>query len=309
MAGRNGAAQHMSERRSPIWRRILSWVFLIVFCLALPVALVTGWARLTVADENVYVQTVGTAADDPQVHMSVSRAVATRVETMLAGDNPSATEALQSRVVAEALGEVTRGVVASDEFRQTWEASNREAHQRLVSEPARGQGQPVTLDFSPLLDDIQAQVAAADVDVPPDLDLDAEALRIQVLDAETADRVRRGMERLDLAFGTALAIALLSLILSVGLAPDRLAAIGRAGFGLAISMIGLMALMLVTQAWLTGQAGADGGVAVGAILDAISQGLRLSTVALALLGLLLAGLCTGLRALRGSAPRRTMVEE
>jgi hypothetical protein len=299
----------MSERRAPIWRRFLSWVFLILFCLAAPATLITGWARLTVVAEDVYVQTVGTAADDPRVQLGVSRAVATRVEATLAGDNPSATEALQSRVVAEALGEVTRGVVASEEFRQTWEASNREAHRRLVSEPAQGQGQPVTLDFSPLLDDIQAEVAAVDVDVPPDLDLDAEALRIEVLDAETADRVRRGVERLDLAFGTALAVALLSLILSVVLAPDRLAAIGRAGFGLAIAMIGLMALMLVAQAWLAGEAGADGGgVAVGAILDAISQGLRISTVALALLGLLLAGLCTGLRALRGSPIRRTQVE-
>jgi hypothetical protein len=117
------------------------------------------------------------------------------------------------------------------------------------------------------------------------------------------------VERLDLAFGTALAVALLSLILSVGLAPDRLAAIGRAGFGLAIAMVGLMALMLVAQARLVGEAGADGGgVAVGAILDAISQGLRVSTVALALLGLLVAGLCTGLRALRGSTPRRTLAE-
>ena len=299
----------MSNRRSPIWRRILSWVFLIVFCLTAPVALVTGWARLTVANENVYVQTVGTAADDPRVQLGVSRAVTTRVEATLAGENPSATEALQSRVVAEALGEVTRGVVASEEFRQTWEASNREAHRFLVSELAQGQGQPVTLDLSPLLDNIQAEVAAADVDVPSDLDLDAAALRIEVLDPQTADRVRRGMERLDLAFWTALAGALLSFILSVGLATDRLAAIGRAGFGLAISMVGLMALMLVTQAWLTGEAGADGGgVAVGAILDAISQGLRISTVALALLGLLLAGICTGLRALRGSATRRTLVE-
>jgi hypothetical protein len=85
-----------------------------------------------------------------------------------------------------------------------------------------------------------------------------------------------------------------------------LAAIGRAGFGLVIAMVGLMALMLVTQAWLASRAGADGGVAVGAILDAISQGLRVSTVALALLGLLVAGLCTGLRALRGTATRRAV---
>ena len=299
----------MSERRAPIWRRFLSWVFLILFCLAAPVALITGWARLTVVAEDVYVQTVGTAADDPRVQLGVSRAVATRVEATLAGDNPSATEALQSRVVAEALGEVTRGVVASEEFRQTWEASNREAHRLLSSDLAAGREQPVTLDFSPLLDDIEAEVAAADVEVPPDLDLDAEALRIEVLDAVTAERVRRGLVRLDLAFGIALALALLSLILSVGLAPDRLTAIGRAGFGLAIAMVALMALMLVAQTWLAAEAGADGGgVAVGAILDAISQGLRVSTVALALLGLLLAGLCTGLRALRGSATRRIVAE-
>ena len=276
--------------------------------MAVPVALVTGWARLTVVNENVYVRIVGTAADDPRVQLGVSRAVTTRVEARLAGENPSATEALQSRVVAEALGEVTRGVVASEQFHQTWEEANRKAHRFLASELAEGPGQPVTLDLSPLLGDIQAAVAAADVDVPPDLDIDAEALQIEVLDAETADRVRRALHRLDLAFGTALVVALLSLILSVVLARDRLAAIGRAGFGLAITMIGLMALMLVTETWLAGAAGADGGVAVGAILDAISQGLRLSTVALALLGLLVAGLCAGLRALRGSATRRAVAE-
>jgi hypothetical protein len=298
----------MSKRLSPIWRRILSWVFLILFCLAVPVALVTGWARLTVVNENVYVKTVGAAADDPEVQLGISHAVTTRVEARLAGDNPSATEALQSRVVAEALGEVTRGVVASEKFHQTWEEANRKAHRFLASELAEGVGQPVTLDLSPLLADIQAQVAAADVDVPPDLALDAEALQIEVLDAATADRVRRGLMRLDLAFTTALVVALFSLILSVGLALERLAAIGRAGFGLAISMIGLMALMLVTQGWLTGNAGADGGVAIGAILDAISQGLRVSTIGLALLGLLVAGVCTGLRALRGNATRRTLVE-
>jgi hypothetical protein len=299
----------MRERRSAIGRRILSWVFLIVFCLAVPFALVTGWARLTVVDENVYAQAVGRAADDPRVHLGVSRAVATRVEATLAGENPSATEALQSRVVAEALGEVTRSVVASEEFGQTWEASNREAHRLLASEPAPGREQPVTLDLSPLLDDIQAEVASADIDVPPDLNLSAEALRIEVLDVEAAGSVRRGMERLDLAFGIALVMALLSLILSVGLDPDRLAAIGRAGFGLVIAMVGLMAAMLVAQAWLTGQAGADGGgVAVGAILDAISQGLRVSTIALALLGLLVAGLCTGLHALRRGATRRVIAE-
>lgn len=288
---------------------MFSWVFLIIFCLAVPVALVAGWARLTVLDAAAYAQAVGSAADDPRVQMGVSRAVTTRAEAMLAGDNPTATEALQSRVVAEALGEVTRGVVADEEFRETWETANREAYRLLISELDRGQGQPVSLDFSPLLDQIQAEVAALEVDVPADLDLDAEALRIEVLNAETADRIRLGVGRLDLAFWAALAVAVLSLSLSVALAPDRLVAIGRAGFALAIAMVALMGLLLVAQTWLAGAAGADGGgVAVSAILDSISQGLRLSVVALALLGLLAAGIFSGLRALRGSTPRRMVVE-
>jgi hypothetical protein len=49
-------------------------------------------------------------------------------------------------------------------------------------------------------------------------------------------------------------------------------------------------------------------VAIGAILDAISQGLRISAVGLAVLGLLVAGVFTGLRALRGSMTRRGVAE-
>ena len=298
----------MVERRAPLWRRLLSWVFLILFCLTAPAALVAGWARQTLIDEDTYTRTVSRAADDPRVQMGVSRVVVTRTEAMLSGDNPTATEALQSRVVAEAFGEVTRGVVESEEFRETWETTNREAHRFLASGPAAGRGQPVSLDFSPLLDEIQAEVAALDVDVPPNLVLDAEALRIDVFDAETADWVRQAIARLDLAFWVALAVTVLALLLSVGLAADRLAAIGRAGFGLGIAMITLMALMVVTQAWLAGAAGDGGGVAIGAILDAISQGLRVSAVGLALVGLLVAGVFTGLRALRGSMTRRGVAE-
>ncbi|HLL49988.1 MAG TPA: hypothetical protein VK356_04900, partial [Thermomicrobiales bacterium] len=97
-------------------------------------------------------------------------------------------------------------------------------------------------------------------------------------------------------------------LLSIALAPDRLAALGRAGFGLGVAMIVLMALMVVSQAWLTGAAGDGGGVAIGAILDAISQGLRLSAVGLALVGLIVAGVFAGLRMLRGSTTRRRAAE-
>ena len=117
----------MRERRSAIGRRILSWIFLIVFCLVAPVALVTGWARLTVIDEDVYVQAVGRVADDPRVHLGVSRVVATRVEATLAGENPSATTRDCSASVAEGLSPErivsTRVATARETPSCTWGSS------------------------------------------------------------------------------------------------------------------------------------------------------------------------------------------
>ncbi|MGH2616347.1 MAG: hypothetical protein ACRDJC_13975 [Thermomicrobiales bacterium] len=294
-------ARDMIERRAPLWRTGLSWLFLLVFCLAAPTALITGWARLTVVSAEVYGSTMADIAADGRVQNAVGRVIAARVTATMSGENPTATEALQSRVVGEVVREAMRGVVESEEFRDTWEATNRGAHRLLAEELEARRGEPVVLDFSPLLDNIQTEVASLDLDLPPDFSLDATDLRIQVFDAGTADRIRLAVGRVDLVAWAALAITVLALILAIGLAPDRLAAIGRAGFGLAIAMLALIALIVIAQHWLMSETGAEGGADVaGVILDAVSQGLRVSAIGLALLGLLLAGLCAGLRALRGS---------
>ncbi len=295
----------MAERRAPRWRLVLSWLFLLVFCLAAPAALVAGWARLAVIDSEVYARTLSDTAADGRVQNAVGRVIAARVQMALAGENPTATEALQSRVVGEVFRESTTDVVASEEFRQTWDAATRGAHSLLVLDMPERLGEPVTLDFSPLLDEIEADVAALDIELPPDFALDAGSLQVEVFDAMTADRIRLAVERIDLAFAVALAGAALALILSIALAPDRLVAMGRAGFGLAVAMVVLIAVMLAVQEWVMSETGAEGGRdVIEVILDAVSQGLRLTVVGLALLGLLLAALFTGLRALGPAAPRR-----
>ncbi|MBA3449896.1 MAG: hypothetical protein H0T18_01645 [Chloroflexia bacterium] len=296
----------MAERRAPLWRLVLSWLFLLIFCLAAPAALVAGWARLAVIDGEVYARTVSAMAADGRVQNAVGRVIAARVQNALAGENPTATEVLQSRVVGEVFRERTADVVASEAFRQTWEATTGSAHRRLVLETPQRLGEPVTLDFSPLLDDIEADVADLDVELPPDFALDAGSLRFEVLDAATADRIRLAVARADVAFAVALAVTALALILSIALAPERLAAMGLAGFGLAIAMVALIAVMLAAQEWVMSETGAEGGRdVIEVILDAVSQGLRLMAVGLALLGLLLAGLFTGLRALGATTSRRS----
>lgn len=282
-----------------------SWLFLLVFCLALPVALLTGWARLVAVDSGAFAAAMANLAADGRVQGAVGRVVAARVAANVSGDNPTATEALQSRVVGEVVSQAMSGVVESAEFRDIWASTTAGAHQLLATELAANQGQPVVLDFTPLSDNIEAEITALDLELPPDFAFDAENLRIQVFDAPTADRMREAAARVEVVFLVTLAVTLVSLILSLGLAADRLAALTRASFGLTLAMVALIALMLAVQGWVIGETGPEGGAAVaGVILDAISQGVRVAAVGLALLGLVLAGLFTAVSSLGAAAPRR-----
>ncbi len=299
----------MTRRRAPLWRRALSGLCLLLFCLAAPVAVVSGWVKLTVSDSEAYAAAARRIAAEPAVQQAVAETVAAQSAALLAGANPTATEAILSQVIAEELREATARVVESGEFRAIWTTANRGAHRLLFAGLAQGgAGQPVILDLSPLQPRIDAELEAQGVELPPGVAIGPGDLRIELLDAATADRVRLIVARLDLAFWGSLAVTLISLVLAIALAGDHLAAVGRAGFGLAIAMVLLIALLLLGETALAAAAAASGAV-VRALVDAISQGLRVTAIALAVGGLLLGGLFSGLAALRGSALRRRLAAE
>ena len=294
-----------AERRAPLWRGFLSWLFLLVFCLAFPAALLTGWARLAAVDSDAFGGAMANLAADGRIQGAVRRVVAARVAANVSGDNPTATEALQSRVVGEVVSQAMSGVVESTAFRDIWASTTAGAHQLLATNLADNQGQPVVLDFTPLYDNIEAEIASLDLELPPDFAFDVENLRIQVFDAPTADRIREAAALLDRVFVLSIGITVAALALSLWLAPDRLGALARVGFGLTLAMVVLIALLLAIQGWVMGETGPEGGAAVaGVILDAISQGVRVAAIGLALLGLLLAGMFAAMRALAGGTIRR-----
>jgi hypothetical protein len=294
-----------AERRAPLWRGFLSWIFLLVFCLTLPAALLTGWARLAAVDTDAFGGAMASLAADGRIQGAVRRVVAARVAANVSGDNPTATEALQSRVVGEVVSQAMSGVVESTEFRDIWASTTAGAHQLLATNPADNQGQPVVLDFTPLYDNIEAEIASLDLELPPDFAFDVENLRIQVFDAPTADRIREAAALVDRVFVLSIGITAAALALALWLAPDRLAALTRVGFGLTLAMVVLIALLLAIQGWVMGETGPEGGAAMaGVILDAISQGVRVAAVGMALLGLLLTGMFAAMRALAGGTIRR-----
>lgn len=275
-----------------------------LFALAAPLALLTGWARLTVRDEEVYAQVARDIATDARLQLGLAQLVTEQVEKGMLGENPTATDAIRFRAIGAALGGATSRIVSGEEFVEVWEAANRGAHQLLTAVLEGSQGRPVVLDLSPLHDAIEDEIDEMGVDLPPDWTLDPATLQVEVVDAATADRIRAAVAMLDLSLAATLSVAIIALILSVVIAPDRLGAVARAGFALVLGMLALIALMVVSEGWLVSAVGSVGGGAVVAvILDAVTQGLRVTAIALVMAGLLIAGLCGGLHALRRSVVR------
>lgn len=285
---------------------MLAWIFLLIFIVAAPVAVVAGWTRTTLRDQTAYVQAARRVAAAPEVQQALSSRVNGEIKKAVIGENPTAGEAILYRQVEGQIATAVDGVLASGEFADIWAKANGEAYAFLAGGLAAGAGQPVVIDLGPLQEAIETEVDRRGIALPAGWERDEEDLRIQILDAATADRVRAAMRNLDLVSGVAVAATLLSLLLSVGLAPDRLAAIARVGFALTLGMIVLIAAIVVGEGWLASAAGSDGPV-IAAMLDGVSQVLRLAVIVLAMAGLILAAVFGGLAALRRSIARRRAI--
>lgn len=288
----------MPKARPPLWRSILSGLLLAVFVLAAPVALAAGWARVTLLDGDVYTSAVAGVADDPRLPDALAQVISQRALASLAGDDQSATAAVQRRLIAEAIETATRSVVATPEFDVAWVAANRGAYAALQAGLAGGRGRPVVLDLSPLASEAQTVIEASDIALPAPITIAPEELQIEVLDVATADRLRQVLRDVTTVSWVSLGVAVLALVASVALANDRWQALAREGFGLALGMVALMAAMLVaTGAAAQAVGGGAGGSVLLALTDALSQNLRLAAIGSAVAGLALAGVFAGLGAL------------
>ncbi len=297
----------MPRRSMPVWRRALSVLCLVLCCLAAPVALVTGWARTILLDQDAYVQTVAPVASDAQIQNLLAEAITDRVVTATLGEASTATQAVQARLLREIVGSAALDVLSSPVFATTWRQANAGLYTMLAAGIGAGWGQPVVLDLSPLASELQAEIDAVSDTLPIDLQIAPEDLRVPVLGAATADIVRRALLDLDRAFIISTVLALLGAALGIGLAGDRLRALMRLSFGLAIGATLLIAALLLAQGWAAGQSGSQASAAaLEAVLDAATQSLRVASIAAAAVSLLLAALFAGLGALRGSVSRRSL---
>jgi hypothetical protein len=138
----------------PRWRAVVSAVCIVVAGILLPVSIVTAWARVELVDEDAFVQTLGSLADDPAVQAMIIEETTSAVESQVDFDGltsdvfdgitglgvpPRAAAALEllegpaSSGLQTLVSQAIASIVESDAFSDLWATATRSAHRALTS--------------------------------------------------------------------------------------------------------------------------------------------------------------------------------
>ena len=245
------------------WRGAGSGFLLTLGCGLAVLSLLALWLRGTLLNTDRYVSTVAPIAADPAVQDAVAvkleNAIYSRVDfSSLAQQvlpdradvlGPAIQRGVQS-VISERITEFTR----SQRFQDLWVEANRRAHTRVVELLEGGRSKRLALDddtlyldLSPLVDRVRTalidrgltRIAAA---IPASVDG-----RITLVQSSALSDAQSYVKLLKATAIILPILALLCLIGSVWLARDRRRGILRAGIGLAVGMLLLIAGLAVAR--------------------------------------------------------------
>lgn len=242
-------------------RSAISGLLLVLGCGLAVLSLLAIWLRVTLLDTDRYVDTVAPIAAQPAVQDAVAAQLSSAISARI--DFTSlAREVLPDRadVLAPAIERGAQSVISdrihaftrSDRFQTLWMEANRRAHTRLVDLLTTGRSKRLALDdetlyldLSPAVDRVKAalnerglsRIAAA---IPPTVDG-----RVELLQSSAFADARQGVRRLRGVAVLLPFLALLSLIGSVWLASSWRRGLLHAGLGVALAMLGLIALLAV----------------------------------------------------------------
>jgi hypothetical protein len=274
------------------WRSALAWSLLVLGCGLAVLALVAVWLRTTMLDTDRYVDTVAPIAAEP----AVQRAVADKLETAIFSRIDFAAlarEALPERadVIAPAIERGAQSFISeritdftrSERFETLWVDANRRAHTRLVELLEGGRSgrlvlddDTLVLDLSPAVERVRTglqergltRIAAA---IPTTVDG-----QIALVQSGAFADAQRGVRLLKAVAIVLPALSLLCLLGAVWLTGSWRRGLLRAGIGLTIAMLLLVAAVAVGRsAYLSAL---DEGVlphdAASGIFDALVAFLR-----------------------------------
>ena len=262
LRARNAELERKVRRRLR-WRGSLSGLLLVLGCGLAVLSLVAIWLRVTLLDTDRYVSTVAPIAAQP----AVQDAVADQLETAIYSRVDFASLARQvlperADVLAPAIETGAKSVISqrietftrSERFQTLWVDANRRAHARLEALLTTGRSnrlelddETLYLDLSPVVDRVKtalndrgmSRIAAA---IPPTVDG-----KVELLHSSAFADARQGVRWLRTMAIFLPLLALVCLAGSVWLAASRRRGLLRAGIGVAVAMVLLIAALAVAR--------------------------------------------------------------
>lgn len=217
---------------------------LVLGCVVLLAANLAVFLRAFVFDRDTFVDAVAPRQPDEAVVDGLSDtlsiriveapAVQRRIDELLPADNPLVAEVV-TELADDAIASVLRDVLRSDAFRTVWRAAVERAHGAFVRVVEDRDREPVVLDLTRTLTEVDQRLEARGVDLL-DEDTIADIGRVVTVRQDQIDEVRSG---LDLLRRFTLPLALLAVALlaaAVALARDRRRMLLVTGVGVALTM-------------------------------------------------------------------------
>ena len=128
------SAEHTKPDKGPRWRRISSWVLVVLACLLAVVSVLVVFARNQLLNTDAYVSTVAPLASNPDIQTQVATRVSdeliqrTDLQSRVKNALPAKADFLVTPItdgVKSATYSITLKLVQSQKFEQLWVSANR----------------------------------------------------------------------------------------------------------------------------------------------------------------------------------------
>ncbi|MFJ8861091.1 hypothetical protein ACIRD8_22015 [Streptomyces sp. NPDC102451] len=262
----------------------LSAVLLVLLAVLVPLSALSAWVDLELDDTDRYLAAVSPLASDDDVRNTVATLVTD--EAMKNID----VGPLQD-TVEQFLHETALSFTTTEAFQRAWDSANRTAHQDVTASLHGEDGQAVTIDLAPVIEEVKKQLVSDGV---PFADrIPVRETSITVLSADRADELRSSFRwlRYCSVWPAVATVVLLVLVLGLTLVRGGLRAClttaAVAGGGLVLGAALLRIAVAVGRDRVLDQVPGTDRDGAAAVYDALTASLRTTVWIVLLVGAVL----------------------
>ncbi|MFK0236564.1 hypothetical protein [Streptomyces vinaceus] len=261
-------------------RTFLSAVLIVLVALLAPAGAVAYWADHELGDADRYTAAMSPLAENPAVQEVVvtqaGRALSGQID---AGPFQGGVDTL--------LGEALRSFAGTPAYRTAWDAANRAAHAAFFKALTTGEGNAVTIDLAPVIEQVKEDLVADGVPFADRIPVTHVA--VTVMEYDNLGALRKGFRMLQIA---GIWLPVLTVVLAataIAVAVHRRRAVIATGLGVAVGAVLLWIAVAVFRRLTLDDLPADiDRAAAAAVYDALTAFLRTTAWVVLAIGLVAA---------------------